>query len=54
MAAPVGEVTTPMQRGRSGNGFLRAGSKRPCFEQAFFELLEGELQRAEADRVDMW
>jgi hypothetical protein len=29
MTAPVGEVTTPMTRGKYGSGFLRASSNNP-------------------------
>ena len=53
MAAPLGEVTTPMQRGRIGSGFLRASANNPSSCELLFQLLEGELQRAEADRLDM-
>ena len=28
-AAPVGEVATPIRRGRKGSGRLRSGAKRP-------------------------
>ena len=53
MAAPVGDVTTPMQRGSTGSGFLRASSNKPSSCKFFLQLLEGELQRAEADRLDV-
>jgi hypothetical protein len=36
MAAPVGEVTTPMQRGSTGSGFLRAAANKPSSSSFFF------------------
>ena len=29
MTAPVGDVTTPIVRGRKGSGFLRSGANNP-------------------------
>ena len=52
IAAPVGEVTTPMCLGSEGSGFL-------LFEQSFgqqfpLELLEGLLEGAEPRRFDVF
>ena len=41
-----------MQRGSTGRGFLRAG-RRGLRLELFLELLEGELQRAQAHRLDV-
>ena len=51
ITAPVGEVTTPMTRGRKGSVFLRA-----CVEQALggehlLALFEQRHQRADARRA---
>ena len=35
ITAPVGDVTTPMTRGRYGSGFLRASSNSPSAASAF-------------------
>ncbi len=35
ITAPVGEVTTPMTRGRNGSSCLRAGSNRPSAASFF-------------------
>ena len=51
MTAPVGEVTTPMTWGRTGRGFLRAGSKQALRRQLLFQLLESELQSPHARRL---
>ena len=48
MAAPRGEVTTPIRRGSAGIGFLRLGSNKPFGGQLGLQLLEGNLQRARA------
>ena len=36
ITAPVGEVMTPMTRGRYGSGFLRSSSNRPSAASFFF------------------
>jgi len=46
-AAPLGEVTMPILRGKRGSPRLRAGSNNPSRPRRSLELLEGELQRAE-------
>ncbi len=53
ITAPVGEVTTPMMRGRKGSGLLRA-----CVEQALggehlLALLEQRHQRANAGGLEL-
>ena len=48
MAAPVGEVTMPMMRGNGGSGRLRAGVEEALGLEPPLELLEGELERAQA------
>ena len=53
MAAPSSEVTMPILRGRAGSGRLRAASKRPSCLQPLLQLIEGELQRAEALRLEV-
>ncbi len=50
--APEGEVTMPMRCGSRGMGRLRAASNRPSRRQLLLQLLEGELQRAVALRLD--
>ena len=42
-----------MQRGRTRQRLFARRIEQALFEQAFFQLLEGELQRAEADRLDV-
>ena len=51
-AAPLGEVIRPMQRGSTGSGFFALLRKQTFGVEAFLQLLEGQLQRAEADRLD--
>ena len=48
MAAPRGEVTTPMRRGKAGIGLLAAGLEQAFGGQLGLQLLEGNLQRARA------
>ena len=52
MAAPRGEVTMPMRRGKRGSGRFRSGANRPFGGQLLLELLEGQLQRAQALRLE--
>ena len=51
MTAPVGEVTMPTVRGNAGSGRLRSGVEEAFGLEALLELLEGELERAGADRL---
>ena len=46
-------MTTPILRGRAGSGRLRAASNRPSCLQPLLQLFEGELQRAEALRLEV-
>ena len=50
--APVGEVTTAIRRGSRGIGRLRAGVEEPLGLEPRLELLEGELERSAAHRLD--
>ena len=52
MAAPRGEVTMPMRRGKRGSGRLRSAREQALGGQLLLELLEGQLQRAEALRLE--
>ena len=52
-AAPSSEVTMPILRGRAGSGRLRAWSNRPSAASRCLQLIEGELQRAEAFRLEV-
>ena len=52
-AAPSSEVTMPILRGRAGIGRLRAVAKRPSACSFRLQLLERELQRAAALRLEM-
>ena len=59
MTAPVGDVTTPIRRGRNGSGRLRAGVEQPLGAQPLLELLERQRQRARArsarsSATDIW
>ena len=51
ITAPVGEVTIPIRRGSRGIARLRAGFKQALRRQFLLELLERELQRAVALRL---
>ena len=53
IAAPSSEVTTPILRGRAGSGRLRRRIEQPFGRQPLLELLERELQRAEALRLQV-
>ena len=53
IAAPSSEVTMPILRGSAGSGRLRAASNSPSVLQPLLQLLEGELQRAEAVRLEV-
>ena len=46
MAAPRGEVTTPMRRGQGWDRPLTAGIEQPFGSQLGLQLLEGNLERA--------
>ena len=52
MAAPRGDVTIPIVRGRSGRGFLRAGVEKALGPELLLELFEGELEGALALGLD--
>ena len=43
----------PIRRGSAGSGRLRAGVEQPFRLQPLLQLLEGELQRAEALRLEV-
>ncbi len=45
-AAPVGEVTTPIRRGRRGSDFFRLASNRPFSRQLVLQLLEAATEHA--------
>jgi hypothetical protein len=57
ITAPVGEVTTPMTRGRNGSGRLRSveqplgGEPRALLEQRQQRALAGQLQPLDDDLV---
>ena len=51
ITAPVGEVTTPITRGRNGSLRLRSGSNSPSAASAFRRLLEQRHQRALARQL---
>ena len=52
MAAPVGLVTMAMRCGSIGIGFFARGIEEPFLRELFLELLERQLQRAEAGGLD--
>ena len=52
-AAPRGEVIRPTHCGKHGKRLLARGIEEALGVQALFQLIEGELQRAEADRLDV-
>ena len=51
MAAPSGDVTTPILRGKAGNPRFRCSSNSPFLGQSFAKLFERELERAQAVRL---
>ena len=51
MTAPVGEVTTPMTRGRKGSRRLRCGSNRPSAASALRRRSQQRQQRALAGQL---
>ena len=53
IAAPSSEVTMPILRGSAGSGRLRAGVEQPFGLQPLLQLIERELQRAEALRLQV-
>ena len=53
MAAPVGEVTTPMRRGTAGSGALAFGGKQSFGGELRLELLEFAFERAFAGFLEM-
>ena len=53
MAAPVGEVTTPMRRGTAGSGALALRGEQPFRGEPGLELLELALERAFAGFLEM-
>ena len=52
ITAPRGEVTRPMRRGKRGRGRLRGGVEQAFGVELFLQLLKGQLQRAEALRLE--
>src|SRR4051794_28430345 len=52
MAAPRGEVTMPMRRGKGGDRALAFGGEETFGGQFLLELFKGELQRAEPLGLD--
>ena len=50
-AAPLGEVTMPIRRGKRGSGTLAALGEEALGAQTRLELLERELERAEPARL---
>ena len=52
-AAPSSDVTMPILRGRAGNGRLRRLVEQALGRQTLLQLIEGELQRAEAFRLEV-
>ncbi len=52
-AAPSSEVTMPILRGSAGSGRLRAWLEQPLGLQLLLQLLERELQRADALRLQV-
>jgi hypothetical protein len=48
MAAPVGDVTSPMRCGYFGSGRFRSGANKPFRRELLLEFLERDLQRADA------
>ena len=53
ITAPVGEVTTPMMRGRKGSVFLRASLEQALGGKSLLALLEQRHQRADAGRLEL-
>ncbi len=53
ITAPVGEVTTPMMRGRYGSGPLAPHVEQAFGGQPFLALLEQRHQRAGAGRLEL-
>ena len=51
ITAPVGEVTTPITRGRNGSLRLRAGVEQPFGGERLAPLLEQRQQRALARKL---
>ena len=52
-AAPRGEVIRPTRSRQHGKRLLARGIEQALGFQALLQLLEGELQRAETDRLDV-
>ena len=52
ITAPVGEVITPITRGRKGRGRLRSASNRPSASEALAAFVEQRHQRADARRLE--
>ena len=53
IAAPSSDVTMPILRGSAGSGRLRAASNSPSACEPLLQLIEGQLQRAEAVRLEV-
>ncbi len=54
IAAPVGEVTTPMRRGTGGSARLRSAANKPSAASLAFEFLEFTLERAFAGFLEVF
>ena len=52
MTAPVGEVITPMTRGRNGSLTLRAASNSPSAARLAAPLLQHGHERADTGRLE--
>jgi len=53
IAAPVGEVITPMRRGRRGQGLLVAQVEQPFGREPLLEFLEAAAQQALAGLLEV-
>ena len=54
IAAPVGEVITPMRRGTAGSARLRSSANRPSAASRALSSLERALQRTEPGILQMF
>ena len=53
IAAPVGEVITPMRRGRAGSGCLWRGVEQALGGELLLQFLEAAPQRAFAGLLEV-